>query len=421
MKYFKYILVYLFVLTTMSGYAQVFETKSFVKEIQTIRIENPDKKPYYPVIELGSQGKINLSFDDLSPEISSYSYTIIHCNADWTKSSLNESEYLEGLRTGFISDYKTSINTFFSYTHYELTFPNNDIQFKVSGNYVVLIFKDNDTEHPVLSACFSVVSTQVGIKANVTSMTEIDYNKGHQQLEFAVSYPNYNIQIPSTDLKIVVRQNLRTDNQVTDIVPTYFEQNNAIYKNNRKLIFDAGNEFRNFDISSTRILSNRVKSIDYYKPYYHVTLFPDEIRKKKWYTLEKDINGRYIINVQFSDEDDTEGDYFFVHFTLPMETPILDGNFYLLGQFNEFRLDEKSKMVYNFKTAAYENTLLLKQGGYNYNYVFVPNGETIGQMEQIEGNYWETENEYIIYVYHRPFGGRYDELIGVSVNFSNQQ
>jgi hypothetical protein len=32
-------------------------------------------------------------------------------------------------------------------------------------------------------------------------------------------------------------------------------------------------------------------------------------------------------------------------------------------------------------------------------------------METVEGNAWETDNEYAIYVYHRPFGCRYDKLI----------
>jgi hypothetical protein len=77
-------------------------------------------------------------------------------------------------------------------------------------------------------------------------------------------------------------------------------------------------------------------------------------------------------------------------------------------------------MTYNPQTKSYVKDLLLKQGGYNYLYAVVPygskstslsmNGNTF-VMEKIEGNAWETENEYAIYVYHRPFGSRYDKLI----------
>jgi hypothetical protein len=70
-------------------------------------------------------------------------------------------------------------------------------------------------------------------------------------------------------------------------------------------------------------------------------------------------------------------------------------------------------MEFNMEKGAYEKTLLLKQGFYDYSYVTVPvkrEGELVS-FENTEGNYTSTENVYLVLVYYRPFGGRSDELI----------
>ena len=72
-------------------------------------------------------------------------------------------------------------------------------------------------------------------------------------------------------------------------------------------------------------------------------------------------------------------------------------------------------MQFNNRTKSYEQTLLLKQGGYNYLYVLVPKESKTGSTQRIEGSFWQTENEYAIYVYQRAFGQRYDKLIAVKV------
>ncbi|MET0462949.1 MAG: DUF5103 domain-containing protein, partial [Chitinophagaceae bacterium] len=54
-------------------------------------------------------------------------------------------------------------------------------------------------------------------------------------------------------------------------------------------------------------------------------------------------------------------------------------------------------------------------GYYNYSYVTLTDKKQAGvipDLENTEGNFWGTENGYMVMVYYRPFGARADELIG---------
>ena len=70
-------------------------------------------------------------------------------------------------------------------------------------------------------------------------------------------------------------------------------------------------------------------------------------------------------------------------------------------------------MEFNPEKGVYEKALYLKQGYYNYSYVTLTDRKDApATYENTEGNYWGTENVYMILIYFRAFGGRSDELIG---------
>ena len=252
----------------------------------------------------------------------------------------------------------------------------------------------------------------MNVSAQVSSDTEIDRNKTHQQVSFSIQYKGYPIRNPQNEVKVHVLQDNRTDNWVTNLHPSYIGPDQLRYEHNRALIFPAGNEYRRFEMVSTRYASQGVESIRYHAPYYHVTLRPDEPRLLN-YSYDQDQNGRFVIRYDEAVDNTTEADYFFVHFSLLWENPLTEGNFYLQGAFTYDNFNEESRLKYNAEAHAYECTQLLKQGAYNYQYLYVAPGTTVGSTAQAEGNFYETENEYLILVYHRPFGERYDRLIGM--------
>ncbi len=373
--------------------------------------------PRYPIIELGSDQSVLLKFDDLSPDASTYGYRIIHCNALWQADNLTESQYINGFTGSFIETYETSRNTFVPYIHYELEFPNADASPAISGNFVIVVYNSEQPDKAVLTARFMVVENAVTVSCKPTALTDIDAEKTHQQLEVQVDYPRYNINQPSTDLKLVVQQNRRIDNQVIVDAPTFYQNHSVNYKMNKDLIFEAGNEFRTFDISSLYVLDRNVKSMDFFKPFYHATLFNDEVRSKKQFESWNTVSGRYVVNNQNGDTPDIDADYVFVHFNLPVTAPFLDGKVYILGEATGYRFTPENCMTYNYESNSYEAVLLLKQGGYNYQYAYVPNLTDTGKLGPLEGDFWQTSNEYAAFVYYHPFGSLYDMLIGYNITY----
>lgn len=368
------------------------------------------------VITLDSDDRITISFDHFSHDYHRFIYKITHCNADWTPSDLFDIDYMEGFNGLDIEDYATSLNTTMLYTHYSLELPNDEIQFKVSGNYKVEFYLDEevdsdnkwDTEQPVAVACFRIVEPRVSLAATVTSNTDIDTNLNHQQVSFTINHNGYNIINPTEEIKPYIYQNNRTDNCVYGIKPTYTSAGVLEYIHNQQLIFPAGNEYRRFEVINMHYATQGVDKISYFGPYYHAELYPNTIRRN--YSYDEDHNGHYLIRYNLAEDNNTEADYMFVHFRLNIPYRP-EGSFYLTGEFtyNEFTPNFQAK--YNSTEKAYEAVIILKQGAYDYMYVWVPNGSDKGYTAPTEGNFYETENEYQIYIYHRPFGGRYDRLV----------
>ncbi|MDE6000039.1 MAG: DUF5103 domain-containing protein, partial [Bacteroidaceae bacterium] len=330
------------------------------------------------------------------------------CNADWPPSDLLTSEYMTGFDELRIEDYEPAIGTEMNYCHYTLSLPNRDTRLLVSGNYRVHIFEDGEDE-PVAQACFSIIEPHVGIEIEVTANTDIDTYETHQQVNFTVNYSGYQVSNPVNDFKYMVQQNRRWDTHVSDLRPTLMQVNKLIFNHNRKLIFAAGNEYRRFEILDEYVPTMHVDHVFHEDPYYHAVLFPDEQRTN--YLYDQDQNGRYLVRNNDNIENDTESDYIITHFTLQMPQ-VAGGDVYLFGDLTGNRMDEAYKMEYNLIDHQYELTTPLKQGSYNYIYLFRGDNDSVGQTRQCEGDFYQTENEYCVYVYHRPFGLRYDKLVG---------
>lgn len=390
--------------------AQVCSVRSAT--IQSLRVEINGAWDSDPVVLLGGRNRVEVSFDDLRHDYVRYTYNVIHCTADWQPSNIPESDYMDGFNGSRIEQYTPSMNTTMLYNHYVLPFPNEDVQLKASGNYRVEIFdEDQSDENPVAVVCFSVLEPKVNVGIAVNANTDIDTYASHQQVSLTVNHSTYAMSHPEQELRVVVLQNRRWDNHVTDLMPSSMRAGVLQYEHNRNLIFVAGNEYRRFEIMDEYAPSMRVDRVEYEEPCYHAFVMTDEPRRN--YIYDQDQDGRYYPK-NHDEEDETvrgEADYVITHFRLEMP-PIGGGEMYLHGDLTNGGFSERNRMEYNLVDHAYELTLPLKQGSYNYQYLFVPRTATKGETARTEGNFHQTENEYCAYVYHRPFGARYDRLVG---------
>ena len=255
---------------------------------------------------------------------------------------------------------------------------------------------------------FLITENMYNLAATVDGNTDIDAHKSHQQIGMTVSMNGLTIRDPEKELYTVIMQNSRFDNAVINPKPTYNSGNKLTYEHCRDLIFNAGNEFRRFEIINMYDYFRNVDRVSFHDPYYHANLLEDT--RHHAYTFDYDHNGRYLIRYNQASNSDTEADYLFVHFSLTSE-PINGGSLYVSGNFNGGNLSSKYEMKYNSQEKAYQATILLKQGAYDYQYLWVPDGEDSGQTQLTEGDWYETRNEYLILLYFRQRGSRYDRLV----------
>ncbi|MGX8689139.1 MAG: DUF5103 domain-containing protein [Bacteroidaceae bacterium] len=387
----------------MAAYAQWFGSTS--DKINTLRVVVNGDWERPPMVDLTSTEPIEFSFDEMSHRYNRFTYHITHCDAQWEPSDLIESEYMDGFNDQPVEKWQNSLNTTFDYTHYTITLPNNDVSLKISGNYRLSIQEDG---HEVAWFRFLVSENKHNISAAVSGNTDIDTHKAHQQLDMGISLNGLNVTDPDREIYTVIMQNLRSDNAVINPKPTYNTGNRLTFEHCRELIFPAGNEFRRFEVVNMYDYNMNVDRIAFHDPFYHATLMQD--KRHTAYSFDHDHNGRYLIRYNQASDSDTEADYLFVHFSLP-GNQIYGGRLYVSGHFNGGNLTSRYEMEYNALAKAYEATLLLKQGAYDYQYLWVPDGETSGLTRPSEGDWYETKNEYLILLYFRERGSRYDRLI----------
>lgn len=362
-----------------------------------------------PIITLNSNDFVNISFDDLTHEYHRYCYKIEHCEADWqTSSALFESDYIDGFASGnTIDDVQESTNTVQLYTHYNISFPNNKCRPKISGNYRVTIYDENDEKHVVCRAYFMIVEPSMGVHLNVTTNTDIDINGKHQQVEMAVDYGNNIVSNPQTQIKTVVTQNNRWDNAVVNARPQYIKANGLQWIHCKDYIFDGGNEYRKFETLDVTHTTMGLESINWDGHNYHAWIWTDEPRPS--YIYDKDANGAFLIRNSDNIDNDVNSDYIITHFRL--KSPQTADPIYINGFFTNDRFLPQYEMKWNEKNQQYEGELLLKQGYYSYQYLMM---KPEGKLKPVpsEGNFYQTENTYQALIYFKANGDRTDRLVG---------
>ncbi|MDR0799177.1 MAG: DUF5103 domain-containing protein [Dysgonamonadaceae bacterium] len=389
--------------------AQPIRTQPFSEQVKTLLVRLTSNWEASPILELQGNDAIDIRFDVLGSAPGYYRYSVTHCNADWTPSALLPSEYLNGLQNNYITDYVQSFNTTMDYIHYQLFIPNNEVQLKVSGNYVLQVWDEQD--HLLLNACFSVVDPRASVRMQASSVTDKGVNNYYQAVSFEILYGD-EIRVPLQDLKVYVQQNRRFDNEAALLKPLSVQNRKAIYDHNPALIFDGGNEYRSFEMTTTKWNGWGIETVEYYAPYYHTILKPGYRRGDRSYSYNEDLNGRFYIRRNDADDSNTEADYEIVHFYIPCDQPFTEKVYILSDAFYNL-LNADSQMEYSATDKGYVKTVLLKEGYYNFLYVTQKGNATAASTALLEGNYYETENEYCLMVYFRPLGGRYDQLIAV--------
>ena len=386
------------------------QQRIFDPDVRTLSVIVDGDPLLPPMLARQRHQHVEISWDEMSHNYLRYIYHLEHCDADWNPSDgIFESDYLAGLNDQLVEDYETSFNTTQLYTHYRLRLPNPQTSMLLSGNYRLRIFHeddDPDEDEPVLEAQFCVYENAASILTQVSGNTDLDFQKGHQQVTLAVNYGQLRVTDPNRELRAVVLQNRRWDSRADHLEPNIRKANGIEFTHNPHLVFPAGSEYHRFEILDVHRTAMGVDRMEWFEPFYHATLFP--VVPERNYESVEDQNGVYVLRSADDMDDATTAEYVVVHFRL--QSPRLPGgDVYVCGEWTGPEFAPQCRMEYDEARGEYEAAILLKQGYYGYQF-----RQEDGSTLRTAGDFYQTENEYQTLLYFREQGSRYDRLVGYS-------
>ncbi len=415
----KQISLLLFLLISSLVFSQ--ETLDVVEPnyIKTVILKPTKSDEYAPIFRLGQP--FVLSFDDLEADLKYYYYKIEHFDFDWQPSGLSDREYIKGYDSDRIRNEENSFNTLQFFTHYSITFPNRNTEILLSGNYMISIFNEN--EEVIFTRRFVLYESLVNVGMTVHRSREIATIDTKQNVQFVIHHPNLLINNPKLEIKTVLMQNNNWDTAITNLEPQFYRGSQLLYKYLDVTNFWAGNEFLYFDNKAVRFTNVYIRRVDSGPDLYHTILYINDERIDKPYSLNPDINGNFVVrNVESRENSDIDADYTWVFFSLKSLEDLKNKKVYVNGNFNNWKNNPTNEMTYNPINGLYEAVILMKQGFYNYQFATVDVDGNFSNHD-IDGSYYQTENDYTILVYYRPFGSRYTRVIGLgqanSINILN--
>ncbi|CAA9196296.1 hypothetical protein FLA105534_01079 [Flavobacterium bizetiae] len=376
------------------------KTVSFVKNDNNV----------VPIFELGDT--FTFQFDDLFGNEANYYFEVIHCDYNWKPTDIPKTDYVTGFDNQRITDYSNSFNTLQVYSHYRLSFPNQfTTQLRISGNYMLRIL--NEDKELVFSRKFILYENHSTVSAQVKrsrDVTNIDYK---QNLDFSIASNDITFQTPTQNVKILLLQNGNFNTAIKNVPPQYTIGNQLVYKYNTETQFWGGNEFLYFENKDIRAASNNVGRVGANHDIYNSYLYTNQARGNQIYTVYQDVNGNFVVKNINASNNEIEADYAWVYFTLSAPTfRSTTKDIYITGMFNNYSLSPEYKMDYNTEKGVFEKAVMIKQGFTNFQYTIADKKGVIDFENAIDGNFYQTENEYTILVYYKESSDRYQRVIG---------
>lgn len=408
-----FVVMTLTVLSSQAQWTAVDSTwRSDVKTVILSRIGSELEEPLIAIDDARHQ--LALQFDVLADQAEALRWSIRHCDADWHVDDLEPYDFMQGFESGPVDGYDFSFTTLTPYVHYYQTFPAQGGRFIHSGNYLLTVSLDDEPDSVLLTRRFRV--TEQSVKLSVE--TGLPYNgifiDGRQQVDAYIEATpaSFGIVLNEQYLKVIAQQNGRLDNR-RELPFNGYNGSALAYRNRAENIFDGGNTFRFFDLSNLRTPMYNVLRVERYGGETFAMIAPCENRSKRHYTVDANLNGGMKVNVWDRQNKALEADYVWVNMSLPMDSPWLGGSIHVVGALTDWRLDDNSRMEYNPEYHAYTKRMLLKQGYYAYQLLYLPAKAKQGETAQIEGDHHETPNTYTVSVYYRSPADRADRLLSV--------
>ncbi|MGB0404387.1 MAG: DUF5103 domain-containing protein [Salibacteraceae bacterium] len=421
MKYFLFLVTFvpIYCLSQVTNFGEDVEytpenkNKVYNEFIKTVQLNQLGTPTSAPILYLNTGTRLLLSFDDLKMEINDVNYQIFHCDANWNRSKIDHYQYANGVEEGYVSNYDYSMSMNQRYIHYSLMIPNEEIQITASGNYIIMVYRNNNPKDLLFTRRFFVVENKVGISMDIHRAFDPEFRESKQEVDIVIDYNRFNLTNPGQTVKLALLQNNRWDNAKLDLKPNFIGDQKLTYDYEDVNTFWAGNEYRAINISNFDMRSENIEGI--IKRTDTTYFFVEKAKPKFQHSFTDRFNNRYgaqEIAVFGSANTETEPDYALVYFYILADYPDNSGDFYVFGALSNYEHSPEYRMVYNTEKKRYELPLYLKQGLYNWHFHFLPERDDAADVRPMEGSFSETLNNYTVLVYYQGITDDYDRIVG---------
>ena len=375
--------------------------------IGTIQLYQGEDEQSLPVVVLGSGQSLTLEFDLLARQGRPLSIYFQHADRQWRR-DLSPSQTLESFQDDRLLEYQSSRGTEVPYVHYEYRFPNDDIRFRLSGNYILRVTERGRRDSVLFEQPFFVAEEAGGLQLGAESVIVPGQSQPSLQPVARYTPPEGIRGDPSGHTVCFVRNGRLSDTRCKDR-PLLVRQPELEFQLDRDRAYAPTTAGYELDLSSLRS-TNEIARVDRTRSPYRVYLDSDYARFGE--NTFGSPTGQTVVRDALTGLIDpaVRAEYVETVFAFkpagsrPYSQPLMVG-----GSFSNMNPGRGTTMEWNAAQGQYEGTVLLKQGRHQYFY----STSDPAFAEQIRGTQSRMRSTYTAFVYYRDLRHNTDRLLRV--------
>lgn len=378
------------------------------EQVRTVQLYRGTDERSLPIVSLGGSDQLALEFDLMTRDGRPVTVSFHHANREWER-DLSPSRVLESYHTDNIVDYRSSQGTDVPYVHYTYRFPNDDIRFRISGNYILRVTERGRRDSVLVERPF-FVTDGVGQLQLAAEPIRVPGQRQQSVRPIARYDPPSALQGNSFGYSVCFIRNGRLSDTRCQTRPILGHQPRLTFELDRKRAFAPITADYTVDLSALRS-GREIERTDRSMVPLRVLLKPD-------YAQFSDQNPDVARNGQIVVRDALRGhanphltaEYVQTTFAFvpPGERP-LSRRLRVAGSFSNMDPDRGTEMHWVSGRQRYEGELLLKQGYYQYFY------ETSDPLlrEQRDRSQSRVQSTYTTFLYYEDPTQSTDRLLRI--------
>ncbi len=356
-----------------------------------------------PILALNSTTQLELRFDDLREEAATYQIRFRRYTKDWEEDGLVPTQISNGQLEDMITGMTRSEGEFPVFFQYSYSFPNDRIQFILSGNWMLEVL-DSYTGELLFSLPF-FVTEQVGkTEIEYETLNEIKYNSRYQHQFFVFYDVPDNLQIPEFNVSTYMVQDGQLKNSKELDIKDLSRANEGIirYHHGRENLFIANYDHQKLNLRKLEE-NQEIRFVEERRALPPFVWLHDDIP-----SFEQTNSGA-LVNAPSKNRLER---YAEVMFSFSPTWNVESGDkIYVTGVFAQWGLRKELELSYDAEQQRYVTKALIKQGEYAYSYAVTRHG--VIQENLAQNPFGETRRSYAVFVYYNDPSRFIDRLLHI--------